>query len=69
MSLYFLFCFLLKRRRLLLFTYLGTSFVTVWALFLPKVEHSLYFHRDTELTENNKCQSNDIAVFENAPVS
>lgn len=55
-----------------IYVYIGTSFVTVWALFLPKVEHSLYFHRNNkESTDNNKCeyQSNDITIPENAPVS
>jgi len=53
------------------FLCVGTSFVTIWALFLPKVEHSLYFHRNKESTETHKCQyqSNEITIPENALVS
>lgn len=35
---------------------IGTSFVTIWALFLPKVEHSLYFHKNNKSTGSNKLQ-------------
>lgn len=49
----------------------GTSFVTIWALFLPKVNHSLYFHRNKELSEDYKIQHqlNGITVPDDAYVS
>lgn len=50
--------------------FVGTSFVTLWSLVLPKVEHSLYFHRNKELTINNKRhQSNEVTIDDNASVS
>jgi len=44
--------------------------VTVWAIFLPKVEYSLYFHTKKEFTENIKLHqsNNEVAIPENAAV-
>jgi len=33
------------------FFFLGVTFATVWACFLPAVSHSLYFHVDDEKTD------------------
>lgn len=46
----------------------GTSFVTIWALFLPKVNHSLYFHRNKE-DNTIQHQLNGIIVSDDACVS
>lgn len=47
---------LLNEVYLLYISIFSTSFVTLWSLVLPKVEHSLYFHRNKELTLSNKLQ-------------
>jgi len=55
---------------LIIFLFVGTFFVTIWAFFLPKVEHSLYFHTK-EYTENIQLHQSDnkvIAIPENATV-
>jgi len=55
---------------LIVIWFVGTSFVTLWSLFLPKVEHSLYFHRNKELTVNiQRHQSNGVAIDDNVSVS
>ncbi|XP_060861226.1 folate transporter 1-like isoform X2 [Metopolophium dirhodum] len=51
---------------LLYISIFSTSFVTLWSLVLPKVEHSLYFHRNKELSVNIKRhQSNGVAIDDN----
>lgn len=55
---------------LIVVLFVGTSFVTLWSLVLPKVEHSLYFHRNKELTLNNKLQQPiGVIIDENISVS
>lgn len=46
---------------------LGTSFVTIWALFLPKVENSLYFHRNKQLTNHHNSESINDFIESNIP--
>ncbi|KAL4119316.1 hypothetical protein QTP88_012141 [Uroleucon formosanum] len=54
---------LLNEVYLLYISIFSTSFVTLWSLILPKVEHSLYFHRNEELTVNMKQhQSNGVTI-------
>lgn len=44
--------------------------MTIWALFLPKVKHSLYFHRNKESTVNSEFdQSVGVTINENTGVS
>lgn len=40
----------------------STSFVTVWSLFLPKVQHSLYFHRNDVSSENNRLPNQSHGI-------
>ncbi|VVC43599.1 Reduced folate carrier,Major facilitator superfamily domain [Cinara cedri] len=46
---------------------ISTSFVTIWALFLPKVNYSLYFHRNKDPKLNNyvEHQSSGIDITGN----
>ncbi|XP_025190482.1 thiamine transporter 1-like isoform X2 [Melanaphis sacchari] len=58
---------LLDEVYLLYISIFSTSFVTLWTLVLPKVEHSLYFHRNKELPVNIKLKlSNGVAIDDNA---
>ncbi|XP_026820186.1 folate transporter 1-like [Rhopalosiphum maidis] len=57
---------LLNEVYLLYISIFSTSFVTLWTLILPKVDHSLYFHRNKELTVNIKLeQSNGVTIDDN----
>ncbi|XP_025408125.1 folate transporter 1-like [Sipha flava] len=60
---------LLNYIHLVYISIISTSFVTVWALFLPKVQHSLYFHRNKKPSENGKSdyQINETNINDNTP--
>ncbi|XP_022173912.1 folate transporter 1-like [Myzus persicae] len=59
---------LLDQDYLLYISILSTSFVTIWAFFLPKVKHSLYFHTKKEFRENIQLHQsdNEVTIPENA---
>ncbi|XP_050433204.1 thiamine transporter 1-like isoform X2 [Adelges cooleyi] len=49
-----------------------TSFVTIWACFLPKVEHSVYFHKTDSTSARNselKAQTNEVTANVNDPLN
>jgi len=57
---------LLNEVYLLYISIFSTSFVTLWTLILPNVEHSLYFHRNKELAVNVKLeQFNEVTISDN----